>query len=214
MNTHFLYKSNSIRWLITSALVVGACCSMLLQPPLVHSQSGDRQPGDRQVINPSATILEFRLQKPGTQKQLRQTLQRYSALKETAKQLARSGSPAARRKNQQAIAQTEQALKNLYGPVVLDATDVDRVGFETSSGPPQIFLQFKPDGSQKFAQLTRQAAGTERALGIFANGRWLSGPTVPVEYAKTGITGGRAVISGSFSLEQAQELVNQLAGKP
>ena len=63
-----------------------------------------------------------------------------------------------------------------------------------------------------FSELTRNIAGTGRALGIFLDERLISAPSVDVEYAATGITGGSAVISGNFNAESAKDLEIQLRG--
>ena len=63
-----------------------------------------------------------------------------------------------------------------------------------------------------FADLTKAVAGTGRTLGIFLDNAVISAPTVNVEFAKTGITGGNAVITGRFKAEEANDLAIQLRG--
>ncbi|MEO0611672.1 MAG: protein translocase subunit SecD, partial [Planctomycetota bacterium] len=68
------------------------------------------------------------------------------------------------------------------------------------------------EGSDLFAELTKNIAGTGRGLGIFLDDRLIIAPPVGVEDAQTGILGGRATISGQFSPEDARDLEIQLRG--
>jgi preprotein translocase subunit SecD len=69
-----------------------------------------------------------------------------------------------------------------------------------------VRLEFKPQGGEMFAELTRDLAGTGRSLGIFLDDVLLSAPVVGPEFGRTGITGGRAVITGNFTVETATDL--------
>lgn len=79
-------------------------------------------------------------------------------------------------------------------------------------GTWNVGLVFDNEGGELFAQLTKNLAGTGRTLGIFLDEKLISSPTVPAEFATTGITGGRAVIQGNFEVQQANELAVQLRG--
>jgi preprotein translocase subunit SecD len=74
----------------------------------------------------------------------------------------------------------------------------------------EVLLEFKPEGAEKFTQLTRDLAGTERPLGIFLDDVLISAPIVGPEFARTGITGGTAVITGNFTVETATDLAVKL----
>ncbi|MGF1497029.1 MAG: protein translocase subunit SecD [Elainellaceae cyanobacterium] len=76
----------------------------------------------------------------------------------------------------------------------------------------EVVLVFDNRGGDLFADLTKSVAGTGRTLGIFLDDALISAPTVDVQYAETGITGGRASISGGFTTEGASELAIQLRG--
>ncbi len=76
----------------------------------------------------------------------------------------------------------------------------------------RVVLEFNDEGGRLFAEVTKQVAGTGRSLGIFLDNQLISAPTVNVQYAQTGIMGGRAEISGTFTLEQSRELALQLEG--
>ncbi len=69
-----------------------------------------------------------------------------------------------------------------------------------------VRLEFKPQGGEMFAELTRDLAGTGRSLGIFLDDVLLSAPVVGPEFSRTGITGGSAVITGNFTVESATDL--------
>ncbi len=74
----------------------------------------------------------------------------------------------------------------------------------------EVLLEFKPEGAEKFTQLTRDLAGTGRSIGIFLDDVLISAPVVGAEFARTGITGGTAVITGNFSVETANDLAVKL----
>ncbi|MEA5462347.1 protein translocase subunit SecD [Leptothoe sp. PORK10 BA2] len=76
----------------------------------------------------------------------------------------------------------------------------------------EVVIDFTTEGATMFSELTRNIAGTGRTLGIFLDQRLISAPTVDVEYASTGITGGSAVISGNFDAESSKDLEIQLRG--
>lgn len=75
-----------------------------------------------------------------------------------------------------------------------------------------IVIRFTPEGASRFAELTKTMAGTGRSIGIFWQQQLVAAPVITVNYADTGITGGTAVISGSFSRQSARQLVDQLNG--
>jgi preprotein translocase subunit SecD len=74
----------------------------------------------------------------------------------------------------------------------------DRVGPR-----PQVELLFDETGSELFAKITKANVG--KPVGIFLDGQPISMPTVNEE-----ITGGKALISGNFTVEEAKILVRRL----
>lgn len=68
---------------------------------------------------------------------------------------------------------------------------------------PEVSIQFSPEGSTKFEDLTKRNIG--KPLAIFLDDELVSAPTVQQE-----IVGGNAVISGNFTTEQAKALSVQL----
>ncbi|MEX1998020.1 MAG: protein translocase subunit SecD [Candidatus Andersenbacteria bacterium] len=77
------------------------------------------------------------------------------------------------------------------------------ISFDPVSGQPQVNLEFDAEGSELFAELTRQ--NIQKRLAIYLDGVPISAPVVQSE-----ITNGRAVISGGFTLEEAKELAQRL----
>jgi preprotein translocase subunit SecD len=80
---------------------------------------------------------------------------------------------------------------------------VDFGGGNKISGQPGVGLQFTPDGAQKFAEITKRNIG--KPLAIFLDNRMIQAPIVQTE-----IPDGKAVISGSFTIEEAKAVVIQL----
>lgn len=72
------------------------------------------------------------------------------------------------------------------------------------TGAAEIQIAFTASGTKRFAEVTRQNAG--KRLAIVIDGRVYSAPRVLGE-----IAGGKAVIAGSFSEQEALELVNRLS---
>ncbi len=68
---------------------------------------------------------------------------------------------------------------------------------------PIIGLRFNDEGSELFAKITKENTGS--VLGIF-----LDGVLVEAPYIREEISGGEAVITGDFTLEQAKQVVRDL----
>lgn len=110
----------------------------------------------------------------------------------------------------------KEILDRLYQKTGLNGEKLQTATYQPSpqGNAWEVVLEFNSEGGKLFAELTKQLAGTGRTLGIFLDDQLISAPTVGAEYAKTGIIGGRATISGGggFTLEQARELALQLEG--
>ena len=75
--------------------------------------------------------------------------------------------------------------------------------FNQQTGAPLISLQFNDEGADLFEQLTSQNVG--KILAIFIDGIPISTPVV-----QEAISGGKAQISGDFTIDEAKELVRNL----
>lgn len=94
---------------------------------------------------------------------------------------------------------------NQWTPTGLTGKDLSSasVQFDPSTGAPTIALQFDAAGTKMFSDIT--SANVGKPVAIFLDGTVLSTPTVD-----TAITSGQAIISGSFTVEQAKELATNL----
>lgn len=88
---------------------------------------------------------------------------------------------------------------NLTGQDLESAT----VTFDPNTGQPQVQLNFTPEGSDKFADITRRNVGN--IVGIVLDDQLIQAPRV-----EQAILSGPAVISGQFTLDQAKALQIQL----
>lgn len=78
-----------------------------------------------------------------------------------------------------------------------------RVEYDGQTGRPQIGLVFTDDGSKLFADITKNNIG--KPLAILLDGQVISAPVIQSE-----IVGGQAQITGSFSIQEANELSRSL----
>lgn len=78
-----------------------------------------------------------------------------------------------------------------------------KVDFDQQLGSIQVALQFNDEGAKLFAELTKKNIGQQ--IAIFLDGQVLSAPVVNQE-----ILGGQAVITGNFTVQEAQLLARRL----
>ena len=77
------------------------------------------------------------------------------------------------------------------------------VSFDPVTGSPEVNLEFDGEGTDLFAELTRQ--NLNKRIAIYLDGVPISAPVVQSE-----ITNGRAVISGGFTIDEAKQLARRL----
>ena len=70
-------------------------------------------------------------------------------------------------------------------------------------GRPQIALTFTAKGAKAFAEITRK--NVRRRLAMISDGEVLTAPTIMSE-----ISGGEAVITGSFKMAKAREIADRI----
>ena len=90
-------------------------------------------------------------------------------------------------------------------PTDLTGADLESssVTFNSQDGKPAVSLVFTKDGANKFAKITEKNIG--RQVAIILDNNIVSAPTVNEKIAD-----GNAQISGSFTIEEAKNLVIQL----
>lgn len=92
-----------------------------------------------------------------------------------------------------------------WKPTELTGNQIEdaQIVFAAQTNAPQVSIQFDDEGTQLFADLTKQYLNEE--IAIFLDGQAISIPTVQQQ-----ITDGQAVISGSFTVDEARDLARQL----
>lgn len=92
----------------------------------------------------------------------------------------------------------EFARTDLTGRYVTGA----QMSFDPTTQAPQVDIQFNDEGAKIFEKLT--AANINKPLAIFLDDQLIEMPTV-----QQAISGGKAQITGRFTIDQAQQLVQR-----
>jgi len=102
-------------------------------------------------------------------------------------------------------ASSSLSLIDDYEQTLLTGRYLDKatLEFNQTTNRPTIGLNFNNEGSKLFAEITKANIG--KPVAIFLDGAPISVPTVNEE-----ITGGKAVISGNFTIDEARTLVGRL----
>lgn len=169
-----------------------------------------------QVLGETAQ-LEFRSQKPGSEAQLQIESQLEAIARFELEEIVSDPdhTPEELVAAQEKLRSAHLAVADLFEKSDLTGkylTNAVAAPLSSSGEQWQVELAFDETGGQLFAELTRSVAGTGRGLGIFLDNVLISAPRVDAQYGTTGITGGRASVSGSFDLEGATNLAIQLRG--
>lgn len=93
---------------------------------------------------------------------------------------------------------TEFITTNLTGRYIKSA----QVTFNQTTGKPEVGLEFNDEGAGIFEMLTEANVG--KVVAIFLDGVLIEAPVVQQK-----ISGGQAVISGSFNIQTAKQLVER-----
>ena len=110
--------------------------------------------------------------------------------------------------NSNAVASTTD-INKLFGPASITGAHLDRAQVQLGStrqaalAEPRVLLKFNQEGKDLFAKLTKENVG--KVFGIFLDGRLISYPVI-----REPILQGTAVITGNFTVKEAQELVRNL----
>ncbi|BBA79714.1 preprotein translocase subunit SecD [cyanobacterium endosymbiont of Rhopalodia gibberula] len=180
-------------------------------PGVTDSQQAER------VLGGTAQ-LEFREQKQGTEGQFQAEFTIKRQLEVELAILRRDGTL---EENSERVIELTQSIKqsNLAILDLFESVDLNGKNLKNARPSPtqagtswEVAIEFDNDGGKKFAELTKNLAGTGRSIGIFLDDTLISAPIVGVEFANTGITGGSAVITGNFTIDSANELAVQIRG--
>jgi len=108
-------------------------------------------------------------------------------------------------RNQQAIETGEGELEDPFQPTPLTGRYLSRaeISLDQITQEPLIILQFDKEGSSLFEELTKKNIGLP--LAIFLDGTLLQAPIV-----QDVISGGRAQITGNFTVKEAQRISREL----
>jgi preprotein translocase subunit SecD len=148
-------------------------------------------------------LLEFKLLDPEKLAQ-QETLESVQSLAQTA-----SGSNAVvgnvKVNGEEIVAEDPYVETGLTGRYLETAT-IEFSGGQSGqlANEPLVSVRFNAEGAQLFADITRNNVG--RQLGIFLDGERLSAPVI-----NEAITGGTAIISGDFTVDQARALAENLS---
>lgn len=180
---------------------------------------GVKDPQEAERVLGGTAQLEFRQEanKPEVTAQLQVRRTELALLQQKQVELAKGNDEAAIAANAAQIKQKTaevQALQlQIFESVGLTGKNLKTAEPQTDqSNQWNVALEFDNEGAEKFAQLTKNIAGTGRSIGIFLDNELISSPIVDVQYANTGIVGGRAIINGNFDTKTAYELAVQLRG--
>jgi len=173
---------------------------------------GVSDPAQAERVLGGTAQLDFREQRAGSEGQIRAEYDVLQGLQVQQANLKDSGDEQAIAANQDAIERSNEAIAALFDKSGLTGDMLKSAYASPLSGSNawEVGLEFNEEGGNKFTTLTKNVAGTGRSLGIFLDNELLSAPNVDVKYAETGISGGRASISGGFDAQRAGELSLQL----
>ena len=202
-------KQELIKLLVIVAVIIGAFFAFVT--PLAYSirQGLDLQGGTHVVLEAEDTP-EVKVNDDAMERVVRIMEKRVNELGLTEPIIQRQG---ARRiivelpgikdpdKAIQVIGKTAMLeFKDEAGNTVLTGTDLKDAKEQTDQqGQNLVALDFSEEGGQKFADLTMRNVG--KRISILLDGEVLTSPNV-----KEPITGGKAVITGSRTLEEAHNL--------
>jgi len=175
---------------------------------------GVNDPAQAERVLGGTAQLEFRQQKQGSEDEFAAQYQILRILELQQLELRESDDAEAIAQNQAAIDSANEAIAPLFERIGLTGNNLEDAFAQPRQGGSswEIIIRFDSAGGDKFAEMTKNLAGTGRSIGIFLDDRLISAPTVGVEFAETGIIGGSASITGNFTVESANDLAVQLRG--
>ncbi len=188
---------------------------------LIVQLPGVSNPAQAERVLGNTAQLEFRQQKIGTEGRFGVELQVLSAKRKKQLELKSSINPKDPnfketnlkeiKQSEEDIATSQAAIAELFATTGLTGDLLkDAIAQPVDGNNWQVSLTFNDKGGELFAKITGELGGTGRSLGIFLDDVLFSSPSVGPEFQGKGISGGKAVITGNFSVEQATDLALQL----
>ena len=205
-------------------VVEGRINGLGVSEPVIQTVSSDKilvqlpgvnDPEQAERVLGGTAQLEFRTQKPNTETQLLAFQASRAELKAKQEELKKSTDKAAIVKNQEDLQKNNQAIAELFestNPPLIGKYLKDAYGEPSQGNNWHVAIRFDQQGGELFANLTKNLAGTGRSIGVFLDNELISAPTVGIEFAAAGISGGSAIITGRFTAQQANDLGVQLRG--
>ncbi|WP_375510007.1 protein translocase subunit SecD [uncultured Nostoc sp.] len=205
-------------------VVEGRINGLGVSEPLIQTVSSDKilvqlpgvnDPEQAERVLGGTAQLEFRTQKPNTETQLLAFQASRTELKAKQEELKKSTDKVAIVKNQEDLQKNNQAIAELFestNPPLIGKYLKDAYGEPSQGNNWHVAIRFDQQGGELFANLTKNLAGTGRSIGVFLDNELISAPTVGIEFAAAGISGGSAIITGRFTAQQANDLGVQLRG--
>ena len=202
---------------------------------------GEQDPSGAAKVLGETALLEFRLQKVGTESQLKDLQSKRNRVESFIELLEKNKNSAQLTKEINVNTEINKLFENyniqtnqildydqfillrnyinkdialLFEPTSLTGKYLINAGRrqDQNTNNWEVTLSFNSEGGDKFADLTKSIAGTSRLLGIVIDGISYSEASVGKQFETAGITGGAATISGNFSADEARNLEVQLRG--
>ena len=202
---------------------------------------GEQDPSGAAKVLGETALLEFRLQKVGTESQLKDLQSKRNRVESFIELLEKNKNSAQLVKEINVNTEINKLFENyniqtnqildydqfillrnyinkdialLFEPTSLTGKYLINAGRrqDQNTNNWEVTLSFNSEGGDKFADLTKSIAGTSRLLGIVIDGISYSEASVGKQFESAGITGGAATISGNFSADDARNLEVQLRG--
>ncbi len=202
---------------------------------------GEQDPSGAAKVLGETALLEFRLQKVGTESQLKDLQSKRNRVESFIELLEKNKNSSQLVKEINVNTEISKLFENyniqtnqildydqfillrnyinkdialLFEPTSLTGKYLTNAGRrqDQNTNNWEVTLSFNSEGGDKFADLTKSIAGTSRLLGIVIDGISYSEASVGKQFESAGITGGAATISGNFSADDARNLEVQLRG--
>ena len=188
------------------------------QDQILVQLPGVNDPEQAERVLGGVAQLDFRRENEEVRAFINNRQQQFAQLLQKQAELEKKGDKEAIAANSKQVEEKKKEFDEL-SQKLFDKTGLTGKDLKYADARPSQFgnawsvgIEFNAKGGELFAQLTKDLAGTGRRLGIFLDNEPISTPVVGQEFASTGITGGKAEITGNFDAQSATELALQLRG--